>query len=128
VRAHVVETQSREVGGEERTALETQARSYFDLAKNLLAEPTPRLVAIGGLSGTGKSSIAALVADQIGSPPGARVLSTDRIRKRLFGVEPETRLPEDAYGPETSERVYNLRAEEARSVLSKGKAVIADGV
>jgi aminoglycoside phosphotransferase family enzyme/predicted kinase len=128
VRAHVVETQRKEVGGEERTALETQARNYFDLAKNLLVDPTPRLVAIGGLSGTGKSSIAALIADQIGSPPGACILSTDRIRKRLFGVGAETRLPEDAYGPETSERVYNLRAKEARSVLSKGKAVIADGV
>jgi aminoglycoside phosphotransferase family enzyme/predicted kinase len=128
VRAHVVETQSKEFESDERAALETQARNYFDLAKNLLVDPTPRLVAIGGLSGTGKSSIAALIADQIGSPPGARILSTDRIRKRLFGVGAETRLSEDAYGPETSERVYNLRAEEARSVLSKGKAVIADGV
>jgi predicted kinase len=69
-----------------------------------------------------------LIADQIGSPPGARILSTDRIRKRLFGVRAEMRLPQEAYGPETSERVYNLRAEEARSILSQGNAVIADGV
>jgi predicted kinase len=85
-------------------------------------------VAIGGLSGTGKSALATQIADRIGPPPGARILSSDRIRKRLYGVSPETHLPADAYLPEISERIYAIQASEAQKIVADGWGVIADAV
>ena len=128
VRAHVTATAAEEASDEQTAeARRREARAYFDLA--LLLQPKPAaLVAIGGFSGSGKSSVAALVAATIGPPPGARTLSSDRTRKRLFGVAPETRLPQSAYSPEVSERVYGLLAEEAGRVLARGHGVILDAV
>jgi aminoglycoside phosphotransferase family enzyme/predicted kinase len=128
VRAHVTATQAEGAESESGARLAREAKAYFDLALELLAPVPPRLVAIGGLSGTGKSTVAAAVADRLGPPPGARVLASDRIRKRLHGVSAETRLPPEAYRPEISERVYAAQAEEARTVLENGHAAIADAV
>jgi predicted kinase len=80
------------------------------------------------LSGSGKSTVAAGIAPAIGPPPGARVLTSDRIRKRLSGVEPEARLPEAAYRSEMSERVYGTIMRDARDVLTLGHSVVADAV
>ena len=76
-----------------------EARRYLDLAVRLLRTRPGRLVAIGGLSGSGKSTLAAALAPGI----DARVLRSDVIRKRLFGVAPETRLPASAYTAEVSQ-------------------------
>jgi predicted kinase len=81
------------------------ARAYFDLALALLQPVPARLVAVGGLSGSGKSTVAAALAPALGPPPGARILASDRIRKRLFEVSAETRLPDTAYRPEVSDEV-----------------------
>jgi predicted kinase len=128
IRAHVAATQSEDAGPAEGGQLVRQAKSYFELSKALLAAAPARLVAIGGLSGTGKSSLASSIASRIGPPPGARVLSSDRIRKALYGVPAEERLPACAYRPEISERVYATQAEAAAATLGTGHAVIADAV
>ena len=60
------------------------ARHYFEAACGLLAPRRLDLVAIGGLSGTGKSSLAAALAGSIGRAPGAVHLRSDIERKRLF--------------------------------------------
>jgi uncharacterized protein len=87
--------------------------------------PRPcRLVAIGGLSGSGKSTLAAALAPGI----DARVLRSDVIRKRLFGVAPETRLPASAYTTEVSRRVYEALREKAAAALAAGYSVIIDAV
>lgn len=127
VRAHVTATQAEE-GGPQKTRLAADARSYFKLARQLLAACPPRLVAIGGLSGSGKTTVAEALAAHIGAPPGARVVESDRIRKILHGVAPETRLPERAYAPEVSERVYAEMAWRAGLILSQGASVVADAV
>src|SRR5690606_34895265 len=57
VRAHVLGTQVEEAGDPSGT-LRTEARSYFSLATELLKGTPARLVAIGGLSGSGKTTIA----------------------------------------------------------------------
>jgi predicted kinase len=80
------------------------------------------------LSGAGKSTVAAAVAPMLGPLPGARILSTDRIRKSLHGVRPEQRLPLDAYRPEISAKVYATVREMAREALHAGCAVVADAV
>jgi hypothetical protein len=81
-------------------------------------------MAIGGLSGSGKSTLAAALAP----PIGARVLRSDVIRKRLFGVAPETRLPAAAYAPEVSGRVYDALRQKATAALDGGYSVIIDAV
>ena len=87
--------------------------------------PRPcRLVAIGGLRGSGKSPLGAALAPEI----GARVLRSDVIRKRLFGVAPETRLPTSAYAPKVSHRVYETLREKAAAALAAGYSVIIDAV
>ena len=82
----------------------------------------------GGLSGSGKSTAAAAIAAGIGTVPGARVLSSDRIRKSLHGVAPEVRLAPDAYRPEVSARVYDAMRERAAALLAAGQSVVVDAV
>src|SRR5580704_11683175 len=87
-----------------------------------------RLIAIGGLSGTGKSTLAAGLAPELGARPGARVLRSDVIRKRLFGLDPEARLQPDAYAPGVSDRVYGTLRAQAAAALRAGYCVIVDTV
>src|SRR6516165_11953511 len=101
-----------------------EARNYLELAVRLLRPRPGRLIAIGGLSGSGKSTLAAALASAI----GARVLRSDVIRKRLFGVAPETRLPASAYTTEMSRRVYGALRQKAAAVLAAGYSVIIDAV
>jgi uncharacterized protein len=128
VRAHVTATQAADAEGQAVEPLLNEARAYFDFAINLLRPQGPILLAIGGLSGSGKSTVASLVAPHLGLPPGARSLNSDRIRKRIHGVAAEQPLPTSAYQPEISKRVYDRLKEEAADVLATGTAVIADAV
>jgi aminoglycoside phosphotransferase family enzyme/predicted kinase len=121
IRAHVTAT----AGGD--GAVET-ARSYLDLAGAALRPAAPRLVAIGGFSGTGKSTLAAALAPELGLPPGARVLRSDVLRKRLFGVDPEARLPENAYTSDVTARVYAALCDRAGAALGAGYCAIIDAV
>jgi len=105
-----------------------QARRYFDLARALIQPPAPCLVAVGGLSGTGKTVLARALAPTVAPQPGAIVVRSDVIRKQMFGVADTDRLPPSAYTPELAERVYAILAERARRVLAQGHSVIVDGV
>jgi hypothetical protein len=104
------------------------ARSYFDNARTVLNPQPCRLIAIGGLSGSGKSTIARELAPLLGTRPGARILRSDVIRKRLHGVMPESPLPNTAYGPDTSRRVYDSLCAKATVALKAGYTVIIDSV
>ncbi|WP_454884207.1 bifunctional aminoglycoside phosphotransferase/ATP-binding protein [Sphingomonas oryzagri] len=126
IRAHVLAQRSLQAGGD--IALATQARTYLDLALFLLVPVPPRLIAIGGLSGTGKSSVARLVGGHLGRPPGARILRSDVIRKRLAGLPPETRLPAWSYSEESGRRVYATVIALAQAALAQKQAVIVDAV
>ncbi|KAF0133346.1 MAG: hypothetical protein FD152_1652 [Xanthobacteraceae bacterium] len=105
-----------------------EAEAYLALARQALAVVPPVLVAVGGLSGSGKSSLAAVLSPSLGPLPGARILSSDRLRKAHFGVTPQHRLSPEAYRPEVSEAVYAALREAAAAVLAAGSAVIADAV
>jgi hypothetical protein len=93
-----------------------------------LAPKPPRLVAIGGLSGTGKSSVAAAIAGELGIGAGARVLRSDVLRKRLFGNSPEERLPEEAYSSAVNDKVYAVLEGHAVDLLTAGHSVVIDAV
>jgi hypothetical protein len=104
------------------------ARRYLDLAERFLQPQPCRLIAIGGLSGTGKSTLAAGLAPEIGLRPGARVLRSDVTRKLLLGVDPEERLPGTAYTSQTSARVYDALCRKAAVGLAAGCTVVIDAV
>ena len=108
--------------------METRARQYLDLAGRLLQRQAPRLVAIGGLSGSGKSTLARALAPSIGATPGALVVRSDEIRKRLWGAAPLTKLGAAAYTPEMSARVYETLAADVTAIARTGHSVIVDAV
>jgi predicted kinase len=104
------------------------AASYFALALRLIAPEPPRLIAVGGLSGTGKSVLARELAPLVAPPPGAVVLRSDVARKRQFGVGETERLPAEAYRPEVTAEVYRGLADRAGRILAQGHSVIVDAV
>ena len=104
------------------------ARRYFDLARVLIQPAAPRLIAVGGLSGTGKTVLARALAPFVAPSPGAIVLRSDVVRKQMFGVKDTQRLPPSAYTPEVTARVYDTLAQHARRVLAQGHSAIIDGV
>lgn len=110
------------------TGIVDEARRYFDLARALIQPPAPRLIAVGGLSGTGKTVLAHALAPAIAPQPGAVLLRSDVIRKQMFAVADTERLPPSAYTPELAAQVYATLAEHARRVLAQGHSVIVDGV
>lgn len=132
IRAHVLAARAEQAGeGPGRDEAAASARAYLDFALGLLDRADrapPRLLAIGGLSGTGKSTLARLLGDRIGAPPGARILRSDVLRKRLAGVAPEAPLPPEAYTRDSSALVYGELARLAGTALDAGGGVIADAV
>lgn len=116
----------RDPGGADR--LRAEGERYLALAETLLSPPAARLIAVGGLSGTGKTTLARRLAPGIGPPPGALVLRSDVIRKELLGVAPLTRLGPEGYTDSVNHLVYRTLAERARTVLATGHAVVVDAV
>jgi aminoglycoside phosphotransferase family enzyme/predicted kinase len=104
------------------------ARAYVEAALRHLSWPKPELRAVGGLSGSGKSTFARKIAPDLGAPPGAVILRSDEIRKRLWGRQPTESLPPEAYAEGQSERVYATLTREAGLVLKAGRSVILDAV
>lgn len=123
IRAHVAASMA-----DDKPELKEEARSYFKLAQRAIEPCAPELYAIGGLSGSGKSTCAAALAPLIRPMPGARILSSDRIRKALFGLPATMRLPPDAYTSDISARVYALMGGYAGACLDAGWPVIVDAV
>ena len=76
-----------------------------------------RLIAVGGLSGTGKSSLARILGGDIGRAPGARIYRNDVLRKRLAGVPPETKLPRNSYSKQAAALVYDTSAKMVAAAL-----------
>ena len=125
IRAHVAAAaMERAAQSKLKPEMAAEARSYLEIAAELLRPRSCRLIAIGGLSGTGKSTLAAALAPNL----GARVLRSDVIRKRLFEVAPETRLPTSAYTAQVSRHVYQTLRRKAAEALAAGYSVIIDAV
>jgi aminoglycoside phosphotransferase family enzyme/predicted kinase len=106
----------------------TEARDYLERALAYLDPPPARLIALGGVSGTGKSTLARQLAPGLGPAPGAVMLRSDVVRKRLHGVAPGDRLPRAAYRKEASRAVYDALAGRAAVLVRAGHAVIVDAV
>jgi uncharacterized protein len=102
------------------------ARAYVEAAIAHLSVVPPVLAAVGGLSGSGKSTFARTVAPALGAAPGAVILRTDEIRKRLMNIPPTRTMPPETYTAEFYARTYDTMIDNARSVLRAGHAVVLD--
>ena len=121
VRCHV----NANYGGEAHYGLD-QARMYLKAAQRFLEMPPAALMAIGGLSGSGKSTRARQEAWAIGRAPGAIILRSDEIRKRLWACPEYEALPKDAYSPDENVRVYEHMFALAGTILATGQSVVLD--
>jgi aminoglycoside phosphotransferase family enzyme/predicted kinase len=126
VRAKVLFERLAQTSGEDAVA--EAARAYLDLARQSIIPPAPKLVAIGGLSGTGKSVLARALAPAVEPLPGAVVLRSDIARKQRLQVGETDRLPPSAYQPEVTRQVYEDLARRADQLLRQGHSVIVDAV
>lgn len=113
---------------QEADAKHAQAADYLRRAVAYLSPPDPIVIAVGGLSGTGKTSVANAIAPDIGAAPGAVVLRSDIIRKRLAGVPETASLESSWYTTEVSARIYDEMAATAREIVADGHSVIFDAV
>ncbi|HZV21406.1 MAG TPA: AAA family ATPase [Hyphomicrobiales bacterium] len=114
--------------GKEREQTINGIIDYGRLAERFLERRRPYLVAIGGLSGTGKSTAAQEIAPFVGAAPGALHLRTDVERKLMYGVAIDGRLPPGAYAGAVSYKVYQRVFEKAESALRHGHSAVVDAV
>jgi aminoglycoside phosphotransferase family enzyme/predicted kinase len=129
IRAHVEALTAGHASSAERAARHrADAGRYLDAARAVLDPPPARLIGVGGLSGTGKSRLARALAADIGAAPGARVVRSDVLRKRLAGAGRLDRLPPEAYGAEMTVRTFDALFAEIEAALGAGHSVIADAV
>jgi len=128
IRAMVSAARAARAPERERTPIRRAARTYFDLACRLIEPPPPRLIAVGGLSGTGKSALARALAPELLPAPGAVVLRSDVVRKARFGLREDERLPKEAYALSVSAALYTELADKARRITAAGHSAIVDAV
>jgi uncharacterized protein len=128
IRAMVSGERANVLASNDAAAAVCEAKDYFQAAKDYLAPVPPRLVAVGGLSGTGKSTLAAAIAHLVGSPPGALHLRSDVERKLLHGVAETFRLEAAAYTDAVTHKVYSALMRRATSALEAASSVIVDAV
>ncbi len=102
------------------------ARELTEITLRHLRAGAVTLVLAGGLPGTGKSTLAGALADRL----GWTVLSSDRVRKELAGIAPETSARAGygtgLYTPEWTERTYAELRDRAARLLGLGESVILD--
>ncbi len=107
------------------TAADSAAR-LLDLSVAHLDAGRVRLILVGGLPGTGKSTLARRLASEL----GASVLRSDEIRKELAGIPTDQRAPAPhgagIYSPASTEATYQEMLDRATAALGLGETVVLD--
>jgi uncharacterized protein len=132
VRAKVegFELSEKEIPEAERTAAQVKARAHWLVALGELENPgrKPCLVLVGGLPGTGKSTLARALAEH----SGFSLIRSDVVRKELAHHATATYGPigssfeEDMYTPKWNERTYAECLRRAELLLFEGKRALVD--
>ncbi len=124
IRGKVDSLKSREpeVGDAERAAARASAIRYFALSYRYTWTDAPRLVVVVGLSGTGKSTLAAA----LGERTGLARFSSDVIRKQLAGLPLTQRGGPELYTPTQNARTYAAMYGAAAQELAGGRGAIMD--
>jgi uncharacterized protein len=128
IRAKVTAARMQRAAATERATIAKSAKAYFAFALRAIAPPASRFIAVGGLSGTGKTRLARMLAPHIAPMPGAVIVRSDVERKALFGAAETDKLPKTAYSAETTERVYAVVTDKAGRILAAGHSAIVDAV
>lgn len=113
-----------EFSEEEHRAATSNAAKYFELADRY-ASPLkrPTVIAVSGLSGTGKTSVARAIAGEL----GFRAVSSDAVRQSLFGeAKQPSAYGEGAYSDEATRLTYQKLIESARAQLLENGGVVLD--
>ncbi|HWE35939.1 MAG TPA: AAA family ATPase [Isosphaeraceae bacterium] len=117
-----------ELAEADRAAALARARARWLLGLGELEEPSrrPCLVLVGGLPGTGKSTLARGLAARAGFD----VIRSDLVRKELAGLGPDrvaaASFGAGIYSPEWTERTYAECARRAEGLLFDGRRVLVD--
>ncbi len=128
IRAKVTAARLERAADADRADITASARGYFDFALRAVKPPAPAFVAVGGLSGTGKSMLARMLAPVVEPMPGAVVVRSDVERKALFGLAETEKLPSSGYAADVTARVYAAIGEKAQRIVAAGHSVIVDAV
>jgi aminoglycoside phosphotransferase family enzyme/predicted kinase len=100
--------------------------AHTELTLRHLRAGVVRLVLVGGLPGTGKTTLAGRLADRL----GAVLISSDRIRKELSGLDPAcgaaSAYRQGVYTAEWTGRTYAELLRRARRLLERGESVVLD--
>ena len=103
-----------------------EARSLLDLAAAHLEAGRVRLVLVGGLPGTGKSTL----ADGLATELGATLLRTDELRKELAGLPVDRPAPAPVgaglYTEAATAGAYEEMLARAAVALGMGETVVLD--
>jgi aminoglycoside phosphotransferase family enzyme/predicted kinase len=117
-----------EIAESDRIVALAKARGSWLLTLGELEVPNrkPCLVVVGGLPGTGKSTLAQALAERA----GLCVIRSDVVRKELAGVTEKEQGPsafgEGIYAAEWNERTYAECLHRAERLLFEGKRVLVD--
>jgi len=128
IRAKVTAARLERAAAAEHDKIAKSARAYFDFAQRAITPAAPQFIAVGGLSGTGKTRLARALAPHIAPTPGAVIVRSDVERKMLLGAGETEKLPAAAYAAEVTARVYGSIADKARRIVAAGHSAIVDAV
>lgn len=125
VRAKVAALRADQLQGEPQESAAKEARRHLELADQYAAPwLRPLIVAVGGLAGTGKTTLAAALADAL----GAELLRTDVVRQELFGAGSHVAsVDAGIYRPEAREQVYVELYRRAAALHAVRVSVVLDG-
>ncbi len=116
------------IGEVDKGAALQRSQDYYRLAWRYTQRPTGQLMMMSGLSGSGKSTVARQLAQQL----GAIVIRSDAVRKRLAGIPLQTRGDYDGapssgiYTPEMTQLTYDRLLELGLFLAQQGWSVILD--
>ncbi len=124
VRAKVAALRADQLAGQQQAAA-GEARRHLALADRYAAAwHAPLVVAMGGLAGTGKTTLAAAVAAAL----GAELLRTDLLRQELFSAGPHVAQADGGiYRPAARQKVYAELFARARALAGERCSVVLDG-
>ena len=128
VRCMAASISAEQSSGDEQADRIEEASVYLALACEIVSEELPvSLIVMSGVTGSGKSTIAEILSDQL----GAVRLQTDVIRKELAGLGPMERsgegVREGIYSAEMSKKTYEEMMRRALDAISRDESVVMDG-
>jgi aminoglycoside phosphotransferase family enzyme/predicted kinase len=119
--------QAARLSAESSVMLQEEAVEYLDRSLSYLCSVDPVLVATGGLSGTGKSTLSRQMAPELPGVVGALLIRSDMERKVSAGVDENVPLPAASYTPESAHSNYQLMLAKVDMALGAGVSVMVDG-